>query len=246
MKRNLTFILLGIAIICLYMFVISSYNDISDYKYSELPQHTIKIIKYKGTDKRLILPQTLHQQRVTMIGEGAFHHDKNLQSVTILDNIEYIGGGAFSECSQLTYVHLGKKIKHIYPKTFCHCYSLTQINLDDITHLDMNAFQGCENLREIHMPQLENIGIGAFSHCWRMEKVFLGKVTCLYENTFQGCYQLQEVYLPKTLKYIYQDAFLDCLNLKDIYYEGSQEDWQNIYIEDKVNLSYARIHFNEK
>ena len=41
------------------------------------------------------------------------------------------------------------------------------------------------------------------------------------------------------------NAFNYCINLTDIYYEGSKNDWANVEVEDKnYQLDHATIHYN--
>ena len=40
--------------------------------------------------------------------------------------------------------------------------------------------------------------------------------------TFKGCESLASVTIPANMIHISSTAFLDCNNLKDVYYEGSE------------------------
>lgn len=52
-------------------------------------------------------------------------------------------------------------------------------------------------------------------------------------GTFSGCFSLERISLPKKITFIPQGAFRDCPNLKDVYYEGSEEEWEKITIVHK-------------
>ena len=78
------------------------------------------------------------------------------------------------------------------------------------------------------------------------------------ENVLKGCSNLTRIYIPKSITHIYHGAFKDCQKLKEVYYEGSEVDWNNINIEtskkiinNKDNLGLIcrveeeKIHGNE-
>jgi len=71
-------------------------------------------------------------------------------------------------------------------------------------------------------------------------------VTVIVSSAFSGCSGLKSITIPVTVTTFYYSIFEDCTDLKDIYFEGSEEDWNKI-----SNLSYAgiptdaTIHFTE-
>ena len=68
-------------------------------------------------------------------------------------------------------------------------------------------------------------------------------VTQIGEGAFYGS-TLPRIWLPKNLTLIEKDAFYGCGALADVYYEGSQADWNKITIESgNENLINAKIHF---
>lgn len=55
---------------------------------------------------------------------------------------------------------------------------------------------------------------------------------------------LSKIYLPASLISIDENAFYDCANLTDIYYAGTEEQWQAITIADgNTSLENAAIHY---
>ena len=62
---------------------------------------------------------------------------------------------------------------------------------------------------------------------------------------FGGCKSLPSIYIPKSIKSIETEAFSCCDSLTDVYYEGSEEDWEKIVVESGNDcLTGATIHFN--
>lgn len=76
-----------------------------------------------------------------------------------------------------------------------------------------DVFSGNENITDIILPRyIERIPKGAFD----------------------GCKNLIRITIPKKIRYIPEGAFRNCDNLEDVYYEGSEDDWQNIDIVYKM------------
>ena len=55
---------------------------------------------------------------------------------------------------------------------------------------------------------------------------------------------LVKIFLPKTLKYIGENVFVSCDSLKEIFFEGNEEEWNQI--EKKTDLSSYKIIFDAK
>ena len=53
---------------------------------------------------------------------------------------------------------------------------------------------------------------------------------------FNGCKELVSIQLPSTLRNSYLAAFEDCLSLKDVYFNGTLEDWC------KIRFTYSSSH----
>ena len=73
-------------------------------------------------------------------------------------------------------------------------------------------------------------------------------ITYIWGNAFDGCKNLKSIHIPNSVKEIYTAAFYACNNLSDIYYEGSEEDWKDIKINNYMAynnpLLNATIHYN--
>lgn len=78
-------------------------------------------------------------------------------------------------------------------------------------------------------------------------------VVTIHDNAFLDATELTAVVIPKTVSGIYATSFLGCTNLKDVYFEGSASEWNEIQIgfESEVDggirdipLLDATLHFN--
>ncbi|MFC4598067.1 leucine-rich repeat protein [Cohnella hongkongensis] len=177
-----------------------------DYVYSlKDDDGTIAIMRYKGADSDVVIPEKIDGYVVTEIGTGAFAN-LELTGVSIPDTVTNISMNAFSN-NLLTAVTLPKDLKSIGYYAFTE-NQLAQIILPDgLTSVYGHAFED-NRLTSITIPNsvtlvddyaffnnlledvtfaedgLQEIGFGAFS-----------------DN------QLSSIVLPKTLTYLDSEAF---------------------------------------
>ena len=102
-------------------------------------------------------------------------------------------------------------------------------------------------MNDIALPKnITQIGGWAFYNCRSLSNIEIPEgVEKIETYVFFECSNLKNIRLPESIKEIHYRAFSNCLNLSDIYYEGSQEQWNQIYFEKE---SYppvsATIHYN--
>ena len=70
--------------------------------------------------------------------------------------------------------------------------------------------------------------------------------TVIGNSAFNWCESLEVITLPATITEIQWNAFAHCVNLSDIYFAGTMEQWQSINISHTGNeeLLSATIHYN--
>lgn len=74
------------------------------------------------------------------------------------------------------------------------------------------------------------------------EVVIPSLVVSVSDFAFMGCYKLKRVIIPKTIQSISSLAFRRCRSLKDVYFVGSEEEYQA-----KNAVSFppkVKVHFN--
>lgn len=162
---------------------------------------------------------------VTTIGDQAFAGCESLASVTIPDSVTAIGWNAFAFCENLSNITIPDSVTQIYPETFYHCSNLTSITIpDSVTSIESKAFAGCESLTSVTIPDsVTTIGWAVFGHCTNLASVTIGN----------------------SVTSIDWYAFYNCDSLTDVYYNGTEEEWNKITIEEEGNepLLSATIHF---
>ena len=156
---------------------------------------------------------------------NAFRENTEIKNVIIGDNITKINAGVFDVCSNLESVHFG----------------------DNVTEIDYFAFGDCKSLKSVELSKnLTIIGDKAFQYCENLEKVILYEnVTTLKYQSFYDCFNLKSINIPKKVTFIGEGVFRNCNSLADVYYEGSEEEWNEIEIgENNTGLDNAKIHYN--
>ena len=116
-----------------------------------------------------------------------------------------------------------------------------------ITSIGDRAFHGCSFLEQITIPaSVTRIGAEAFFDCQKLTDVVIPDgVTVIETYTFGACRALETVTIPDSVVEIQDNVFYLCDSLTDVYYSGSQEEWDAIRIgEGNPLLTAAAIHVN--
>ena len=91
-------------------------------------------------------------------------------------------------------------------------------------------FGNCVSLKEIVFSNnLNNIAAGAFVSCTSLTSITIpDSVTSIGDYVFDGCSGLTSITIPDSVTSIGECAFSDCTGLTDIYYTGTQAEWEAI------------------
>ena len=161
------------------------------------------------------------------IADYAFSWCESLTSITIPDSVTSIGNLAFESCTSLASVTFGEnsRLTSIGEYAFAYCESLASITIpNSVTSIDYDAFEGCTSLESITIPN---------------------SVTSISSFAFAWCENLESITIPDSVTSIGESAFRDCTSLKDVYYSGTESEWNAISIyDDNECLTEANIHFN--
>ena len=207
------------------------------------------------------LTSVIISDSVTSIGYSAFNYCSDLKSVTIPDSVTSIGYWAFLGCSSLKSVYISDlsawcKIDFedgaANPLWYAHNLYLNGalvtdlIIPDDVTSIGKCAFSGCSSLTSVTIPDgVTSIGDWAFQVCGLTSVTIPDSVKRIGDYAFQNCSSLISVTIPDSVTRIGWYAFYGCSSLKDVYYAGSEEEWNKISIGDYNSLlERATIHYN--
>lgn len=102
-------------------------------------------------------------------------------------------------------------------------------NVEDLTIIDENAFNSCQNLTHIELPNtVTTIGKNAFFNCSRLKNLSLpNSVTRIEDNAFQLCTNIENFELPDSITFIGELAFYVCASLKSIKLPSNLETISN-------------------
>lgn len=206
------------------------------------------------------------------IGNMAFRKCSALTEVMLPDTLTSIGDSAFKECTGLVKMNIPDRVTQIEDAVFSGCTNLSQITISDsVTSIGETAFSNCTSLIEVNIPDsVISIGKSAFSCCGKLAAFQLSNnITSIEGCTFEACTSLTKINIPSGVTYIKDSAFISatglktvvlpasvtriennafygCRSIAEIYYEGSQDQWDMIDIAASGNepLSNAMIYFN--
>ena len=166
---------------------------------------------------------------VTSIGKNAFT-GSGLKKVTIPSSVSTIGESAFKECANLTSVTINKGVTSIGKAAFRDCTNLATVSIpDSVTTIGNGAFRA-SGLTSVTIPgSVTSMDYYAFSDCASLTTVTIKSgVTSISSNAFTACINLTSVTIPLSVDTIGSYAFSGCVKLTDIYYEGTEGNWDNI------------------
>lgn len=174
-------------------------------------------------------------ESVTCIASDAFGGSR-LTSVTIPESVTSIRLGAFFGCNGLTSITIPKSVVSIGDLALADCANLSSIYADEentvYTSVDGILFNK-EKTTLVVYPS------GRKTTSYRIPE----GVTGIGDYAFDGC-GLTSVTIPGSVTSIGSSAFSGCPSLKDVYYAGTQTQWDAVQIGDYNGpLFKATLHF---
>lgn len=204
----------------------------------------MEITGYLGSDKNVVIPDSICGYPVVSIGYGAFGENKDIVSVTIPDSVQTIGHYAFIDCENLSDVSIPEDLEYVYADAFTNTAWLKAQpdgplyigktlygycgEMPENTSLEIKegtvsvaeyAFYGYDNLISVTIPNsiYDSTLYNTFVDCKNLTKVTIGdEVSDLGWGTFYGCESLTEVNIPSKVTYIGGGLFNNCTSLKEI------------------------------
>ena len=161
---------------------------------------------------------------VKEIDANVFSGCTGLTSVNIPYGVEIIKSGAFANCTGLKNITIPNSVKEIWGEVFSGCTGLTSITVpESVTSLSSAAFSGCTSLTSANIK---------------------GGIKTLNASMFADCSSLKSVSIPSSVTNIVNYAFDGCTALKDVYFGGTQAQWEAIKIGSANEaLKSAVIHY---
>ena len=161
---------------------------------------------------------------ITVIPDSAFANCVNIENLVIPDTVETIEDWAFSGGMNKKSIHIGSGVRSIGLNAFSGGYYLESITVDE----DNQYFSGEGNCLIEKSTNTIIRGCGG--------SVIPEGVTSIKDYAFAGCFRVTSINVPKSLTNVGNGAFSECYYLKNVYYDGTKEESQNLTV--GTNNSY--------
>ncbi len=234
--------------------------------FNELPDGTLEAASCRtdvyGT---LTVPGEVNGVKVSRIGDNFAGNCKALRKLIISSGIAEIGSNINFWCMFMNEVFIPETVKEIHMPSFWMYYDGIEDGLDLFINVDENNpnFSSVDGVlfnkdkseiiayrkkaSEYRVPDgVEIIGDNAF------DGAMLNRIILSNGVKEIGCYALEAsgleaVEIPKSVLLIANLAFGSGLNLKDIYYAGTEDEWNAIerYENSNYGLENVTIHYEE-
>ncbi len=176
------------------------------------------------------------------------HLAQEVEIISIWDGVTSITSGVFINFTNLKEVNLGGTVNRIAPSAFDGCTALEHITIpDSVVNIGTRAFANC-GLRTIDLGKgIRVIGPTAFQNC-KFETVYLPEsLSAIRTGTFAVCRYLKEIHIPASVTKIESGAFNGCIALTDVYFGGTEEEWNNFEIANGSGpVLNVTIHYNNE
>ena len=221
------------------------------------------VFAYCDEITKIVLPDGLKS-----ISDMAFYDCENLAEINLPDSVVYIGAGILKSTdffrndvnwlddimyvdnciivadSILTVADIKPGTRVIAESAFASCSDLEELVIPyGVTHIGQSAFDNTA-ISYVAIPDsVVYLGSGAFSLCENLESVSIGKgLKTIETDMFSDCIMLSEIIIPESIEMIGEYAFSCCDELVNVYYRGTEEQWDEIEImDDNDGLEYAEI-----
>lgn len=161
---------------------------------------------------------------VFYIGEYLIDTKENISgNYTVKAGTSVIGSCAFYGCTALESITVPESVDVIHENTFNGCTSLKSVNLpDSVWSIGHKAFSGCTALESFTVPESTSV---------------------IQFSSFANCTSLKSITVPTKVIQIESYAFSGCTALTDVYYGGTQTQWDKVTIDaGNTPLLNAEIH----
>lgn len=229
-----------------------AFKDCTRLKHVNYPEGLVEI----GTEafwgclslEDIILPNSLKS-----LGDRVFADCSSAKRITIGKGLTSIPFSTFSGNTSVEFIEISNGVKTLGSYAFAGCTSLKKVIIGDgVTTIESWAFSECTSLTEIHIgSNVKGLSdFGVFKNCKSLTSIVLPEgLTTIGQQSFKGCTSLKSITIPRSVTKINAYYIDGCNALTDIYYKGSQADWNAIqkigdYGNTESVLKHVTIHYN--
>ena len=194
------------------------------------------------------------------IADSAFSSRESLENITIPNSVVSIGQLGFYRCSSLKNVTIPDSVLSIDYRAFSYCESLENVVIGaGVTYIEEGAFRSCKSLKNIEVSKDNSSFTSVDGVLFNKDKTKLIRYTAGSSNTtytvpdsvttigyraFDYSASLESIVIGAGVTHIGENAFKNCTALKDVYYKGTQEQWNAVVIETEGTFENVNIHYN--
>lgn len=241
----------------------------SDYIFEAIIENGVTSIGGGAFADCVKLEKVTIADSVKIIGEGAFYKCKKLKEIVIPDGVERIGGYAFEWCESLENIVIPDSVTYIEAGTLQNtAYSNNDANWEDGAlyigrHLmdagliyEANAIKNGEykikdGTLTIAGGAFQTFKVKASDMSIGMKHIILPEgLKTIGRYAFYNYYgyldEFESITIPSSVDLIGEGAFRFCSSLSNVYYDGTEKEWDLINIEEyNDELIKANIYFND-
>ena len=182
-----------------------------------------------GLEGMLTLPEGLKE-----IGSSAFSGSAefagyvnnkmmNITAVNLPNSLEKLGYNAFHAC-KITSVTVPEQITVLESGVFSCCFELTSVTLpeglkaiSDTSQYGNGPFAHCKALKTIELPDsVELLGLGAFAQSGLTEITLPKSLKTIWDGAFVSCKDLTTINWNDSLETVNSNAFQKCIGLTEV------------------------------
>lgn len=239
---------------------VSEIKTYDDFEYQIVDDSEITITGYTGGSSDLTIPSVINGLPITSIGQRAFLNCSSLQSVSLPDSLKKIEREAFWG-TRLVEIDIPDSVTYLGRWAFCSStlkkvgypasLQTADCGSNYASTLSGGPFAGCPGLKEVVIDEgVTRLPDNIFrydsdnypNNAIGLETIQLPSTLEKIGNyAFKGCRHLTTMILPKSLLHIGRSNLSDTL---EIYYEGSESDWNLVDIEDTDVLDNIVVYYN--
>lgn len=212
------------------------------------------LVKYKGSEDTVNLPDYFQGYPVTVIDRNAFYENKSIKEIVFSNTNTTVEEYAFMNCTSLETVTIPENVVSFGDKVFAGCTSLKNVTLhSEIISVPSNMFLDCTSLENITINEnIAEFGYGCFNGCSSLTDLdFVSNGVLLQSYSFNGT-GAESVVLSDSLPAIPNYAFTNCPNLNYViipqsvvFIQPYAFDFENVTIGcyyDSYAYTFAKEH----
>lgn len=179
---------------------------------------------YNGTDKEIVVPESINGIAVTEIGVRAFdaNNAPEIVGIVLPNATLIINSKAFNKNASIKYIQ-APNVETISSYAFQECFSLKRVDAPNVKKIERNAFEYCTVLSKINFDNVEEIAQKAFYGNKGLSEIKFDKLQKIGEKAFGNTALIRASFSTlKTFKDMNRqyssEAFCDCLFLSELYF----------------------------